>query len=304
MFSCEHLQQWITADCSSSSTGGNVITRCRQSLLQPIATAAARPPKPLLFLMGSNANTLIIFAFPPRPPTRQSAATSCTCANRRLPTIVTTHSSSWPGWPHGSSSPLGAYPSSRSRLALCRDSQGRCEVRTHVGALVGQWLDVIIIKLLFLKACLIRSWGWYWARHQWGTDGDPLWHQVRSLWFAECSSLNVWTWLGGTGWWYMDSKDEIDWLQVSVMMLQGAFAISAVVCIQRVIKYDFTVVVFGWLSFCYLLVVVDQQFRCYEILCIANTAENCSGQHNSWKNKILMTRLIWNSQISEYHSIR
>jgi hypothetical protein len=39
-------------------------------------------------------------------------------------------------------------------------------------------------------------------------------------------------------------------------------------------------------------VVVDQQFRSYEILCIANTAENCSGQRNSWKNKILMTRLI------------
>jgi hypothetical protein len=37
----------------------------------------------------------------------------------------------------------------------------------------------------------------------------------------------------------------------------------------------------------------DQLFKCYRILHISKTAENSSGQHNSWKNKIpTTTRLI------------
>jgi hypothetical protein len=41
----------------------------------------------------------------------------------------------------------------------------------------------------------------------------------------------------------------------------------------------------------YLYSLIGQWFRRYRIFCIGKTAENCSGQYNSWKNKIPMTRL-------------
>jgi hypothetical protein len=60
----------------------------RQSL--PPRMAAAAPTNPLLLFTGAYANTLIARPSLSHPPTRRSTATSCTCADCRVPAVAAT----------------------------------------------------------------------------------------------------------------------------------------------------------------------------------------------------------------------
>jgi hypothetical protein len=81
-FSCTAVWLWL----SDHPRAG-----LRQSLLPPrMAAAAAAPTNPLLFLTGAYANTLIARSSLSHPRTRRSTATSCTCADCRVPAVAAT----------------------------------------------------------------------------------------------------------------------------------------------------------------------------------------------------------------------
>ncbi|TVU09764.1 hypothetical protein EJB05_43259, partial [Eragrostis curvula] len=73
--------------CTTASLS-RALAHCSAAHRKPAIAAAAAPPKPLQFLTGAKANILIARSSLSRLRTRRSSATSCTCADRRVPAVA------------------------------------------------------------------------------------------------------------------------------------------------------------------------------------------------------------------------